>query len=62
MNSNKIVKAVAVAAENIEKVDLADRKYHRPQVHDLGSLDLVQWGTFGNYRDGPGARGYRTYL
>lgn len=41
MQSNEIVQ-VAVAAE--AKVEVSAPEYRRPEVHDLGKLELVQGG------------------
>lgn len=48
---NLVPGKVEVRSE-VEKKDVAQREYRRPEVHELGKLEQVQAGS-GYYYDGP---------
>ena len=50
MNSALTVKSESTT-EVVANTIQTDRCYHRPQVHDLGKLELVQGLANGLYRD-----------
>ena len=44
MSTEKSVKGEIRIGAKVEKAVTTDREYHRPEVHDLGKLDLLEGG------------------
>jgi hypothetical protein len=56
MTSEKSVKAETAAVANVENTVTAGLEYRRPEVHDLGKLELVQGNAVLLYRDAENTR------